>query len=163
MLEKLRTLLAAPPSPTEDTVGWPYRRRDIAVVALMIELAQVDRAMSDDEARTIERIVRARFGLDGREAAGLIAAARTELDAALEDWVFANAVRTGFDFAARADIVGLLFEIVYADGRFARLERMLVERLSEALGVDEPTIAQARAEAYARLQSDAPGNGADSE
>ena len=150
MLEKFLALLNAPPAPVRDPAGPAFARREIAVVALLVELAQSDRALADAELAAIERIVRERFGLDAATAGRLIAAARAELDAALEDWVFANAVREGFDAAERAGIVELLWEVVYADGKLARLEGSQMRRVADELGIGEAEREAARAQAFAR-------------
>jgi uncharacterized tellurite resistance protein B-like protein len=150
MFDKLLALLRHPPPPTGDTVGSPFPRRQLAVVALLIELAQSDRKVEPEELATIEKIVRERFGLDAATAAKLIAVARRELDAALEDWIFATAVREGFDTRERVEIVELLWEVVYADGRLARLEAALMRRLSDELDISEAQCEAARAQAFAR-------------
>ena len=134
MLDRLLALLSTPPAPTRDTVGSPFSRREIAVVALLVELAQSDRTLRAGELATVERIVRERFGLD----------------AALEDWIFANAVREGFDATERVEIVELLWEVVYADGKLARLEESLMRRVAAELGIGEAERDAARAQAFAR-------------
>lgn len=150
MLDRLLALLDAPPPPTADTVAAPFPRQQLAVVALLVELAQSDRRLGSGELRTIEQIAAARFGLDAGSAARLIAAARQVLGAALEDWVFAQAVRKGFDATERAAIVGMLWDVVYADGRLAPLEAALVDRLAVQLDVAESECEAARAQAFAR-------------
>jgi len=150
MLDRLLALLAQTPSAPPDTVGAPFQRRQIAVVALLIELAQSDRHLEPEELATIERIVGERFGLDPATTTRLIAAARSELDAALEDWVFAKAVREGFDAKERVEIVEMLWEVVYADGGLARLEASLMRRLSAQLEIGESEREAARAQAFAR-------------
>jgi uncharacterized tellurite resistance protein B-like protein len=150
MLDRLLALLDQSPPSTRDTVGTPFPRWQLAVVALFVELAQSDRQLVPEELSAIERIVRDRFGLDAATAARLIAAARRELDAALEDWVFATAVRNTFGAAERVEIVELLWEIVYADGPLVRLEESLMRRLSAQLDIGEAEGAAARAQAFAR-------------
>ncbi len=150
MLERLFSLLDQPPAPTADTVGTPFSRRELAVVALLIEIAQSDRHLEPEELATIERIVRERFGLDATNAVRLIEAARRELDAALEDWIFANAVREGFDAGERVAIVELLWEVVYADGKLARLERSRMRRVCDELDIGETEREAARVQAFAR-------------
>jgi uncharacterized tellurite resistance protein B-like protein len=151
MLDRLFALFSQPPSAPPDTVGAPFQRRQIAVVALLIELAQSDRSVHAEEIATIERIVRERFGLDAVMTTQLIAAAQSELDAALEDWIFATAVRDGFDARERIEIVELLWEVVYADGSLARLEESLMRRVSAQLGIEEREREAARAHAFARV------------
>lgn len=143
-------LLAKAPPPTADTVGAPFARREVALVALLIEAAQIDRSSNAEELAAIERIVRDRFGFDATAAGQLIATAQDQLDAALEDWVFAAAVREGFTVQERAEILGLLWEVVYADGKLARFEESLLHRLSRQLRVGESESETARAQAFAR-------------
>jgi uncharacterized tellurite resistance protein B-like protein len=150
VLDRLLALLAAPPAPTAETVGAPFPRHELAAVALLIELAQSDRRLGADELATVERIVAARFRLDAATAAQLTTAARRAFDASLEDWVFAHAVRQGFSAAERADLVALLWEVVYADGRLAPLEEALLHRLAAQLDVGEDECEAARAQAFAR-------------
>jgi len=150
MFDRLLSLLDQPPPPTADTVGTPFSRQQLAVVALLVELAQIDRHLDPKEISTIERIVRERFGLDASRAERLIAAARRELDAALEDWIFATAVREAFDPRERLGIVELLWEVVYADGNLVRLEESLMRRVSAQLGIGEAERETAREQAFAR-------------
>ena len=156
IFDELLARLSQPPAAPPDTVGAPFQRRELAVVALLIELAQSDRKLAAEELATIERIVRRRFGLDATAAARLIAAAHSAFDASLEDWVFAKAVRDGFDTRDRIEIVELLWEVVYADGRPARLEESSMRRLAAQLGIDEAEREAARAQAFAR--ADRPGH-----
>ncbi|CAG0958555.1 hypothetical protein BURK1_00588 [Burkholderiales bacterium] len=151
MLDRLLALMSQTPSAPPDTVGAPFPRRELAVVALLVELAQSDRSLRDDELAAIERIVRRRFGLDAAGAARLIGAARSELDAALDDWIFATAVREGFDADERLGIVELLWEVVYTDGSLRRLEESLMRRLSSRLGIGAAERETARAQAFARV------------
>ena len=158
MLAKLLDLFNRTPPGTADTVGTPFSRRDVAVVALLIEAAQIDRSSESGEFAVVERIVRERFGLDAAIAEQLIATARRELDASLEDWVFAAAVREGFTVKERAEILERLWEVVYADGRLASFEESLLHRLSRLLRVGETAAETARAQAFARSGRSGMGN-----
>lgn len=150
MFDRILAYLASPPAAAPGALASPYPRRDVAVAALLVELAQSDRRLAGRELATVERIVRERFGMDEAGAARLVEAARRELAASLEDWVFAHAVREGFDAAERGEIVALLWEVVYADGRLARLEESQMRRIAAALGVSDAEREAARAQAFAR-------------
>jgi uncharacterized tellurite resistance protein B-like protein len=150
MFDRLLALLDSPPRPAGDTVGAPFARRQLAVVALLLELAQSDRRLGPDEMGTIASIVRERFSLDPGTAEQMIAVAKRELDAALENWIFAQAVRRGFPHDERVGILALLWEVVYADGRLAPLEEALLARLATQLGIGEAECEAARAQAFAR-------------
>jgi uncharacterized tellurite resistance protein B-like protein len=65
--------------------------------------------------------------------------------------VFAKAVRDGFDARERAGIVELMWEVVYADGRLARLEAALMRRLTRQLRIGKAEAKAAQAQAFARM------------
>jgi uncharacterized tellurite resistance protein B-like protein len=161
MFDRILSLLKDPPPATADTVGAPFERRQLAVAALLLEIAQSDRSVAPEELETIGRIVRERFGIDPSTAKRLIETARTQLDASLEDWIFASAVREGFSAEERAAILSMLWEVVYVDGHLTYLEETLMRRLSEELGIGEPEGEAARAQAFARVGSRR-GTGTDS-
>jgi uncharacterized tellurite resistance protein B-like protein len=97
------------------------------------------------------RLLRERFGLSVEIASGMLAAAEEQLDASLEDWVFAHAVRTGFDRSEREEVVEMLWEVVYADGELRHFEERTVQRLAEELCVEAEAAERARLQAFARV------------
>lgn len=159
MFDRLRALLAAPPALPGNAAA-PFPRAQVAAVALLLELAQSDRRLGAEELNAVERVAAERFGLDSSDAARLAAAAKRELDVALEDWIFSHAVRAGFGEEERADILEMLWEVVYADGRLAPLEEALMTRLTRQLGVPAGMSEAARARAFARRNA---GNAAEAE
>jgi len=158
MINRLLALLDRRPPSTAATVGAPFARRDIAVAALLLELAQIDRRVPPAELAAVERVVRERFGFDAVRAAALIRAARTQLDAALDDWVFAAAIRSEFNPEERIEIAKLLWEVVYADAKLSRLEKALMQRLSADIDIDTDALESARALAFSRGPQRGPEN-----
>jgi uncharacterized tellurite resistance protein B-like protein len=150
MLERLLQQLSRMPRATADTVGAPFSRRDLAVAVLLLEVAQCDRRVGTEESAAIERIVRERLGVDAASTAAFIAAARTEFDAALDDWIFATQVREGFDSEERLAIVREMWNLVYADGHLERLEEAMMNRLAGELDILSTDFDAARAQAFAR-------------
>lgn len=144
MLDRLRH------PPTGAPVSQPFPRRDLAVVALLLEAAQIDRRVSPDERGLVAKLVRTRFALAGEDAAILLELATDEFAAALDDWVFTQAVREGFPDDDRVEILEMIWEVVYADGRLARLEDLLMQRLVKSLNVSESAAERARGFAFAR-------------
>jgi uncharacterized tellurite resistance protein B-like protein len=136
MLERIRAMLAGTtPEATADTVATPFARRVVAVAVLLLEVAQSDRGIGEREMAAIENVLRERFRLGAEATKALVEAGRMEFDIALEDWIFARQVRDGFDLSERIDIVRTMWELVYADGRLARLEESRMRRLGEALRI----------------------------
>jgi len=68
-------------------------------------------------------------------------------------------VREGFTVEERAEILEQLWEVVYADGRLASFEELLLHRLSRLLRVGETAAEAVRARAFARSGRSGMGEG----
>ena len=107
LLERLRH------PPTAAPTAQPFARRELAVAALLIEAAQVDRRISQPERLLLAKLVRGRFALPPDDAARLLVLAGGEFAAALDDWVFTEAVRNGFAEDEREELEGRLRDLGY--------------------------------------------------
>ena len=58
-------------------------------------------------------------------------------------------MRQSFDEAERVEVLRMLWEVVYSDGRLAAFELDLLQRLCTALGIDEEAAEGARVQAFA--------------
>lgn len=144
LIERLRRA----PSPAPGAA--PFPRKELAVAALLIEAAQIDRRVSAEERAVVARLVRERFALPAAEAAHLLALAGGEFAAALDDWLFTEAVREGFDADEREAILAMMWQVVYADGQLARFEDLFMQRVAESLALDAQAAERARGAAFAR-------------
>jgi uncharacterized tellurite resistance protein B-like protein len=144
LIERLRHAPAPAPA------AQPFPRKELAVAALLIEAAQVDRRVSQEERIVVARLVRERLALPDGEAARLLELANGEVAAALDDWVFTQAVREGFPEDEREEILGMIWEVVYADRQLARFEDLFMQRVAQALGVNAQAAERARGRAFAR-------------
>lgn len=152
LLEKLRGAPAAAPS------SLPYPAIDLAVAALLVEAAQVDGAIPPAERELMHGLMRERLRLPEEETALLLRIAEGEFAAALDDWVFTQTVREHYATEERQRVLEMMWRVVYADGRLARLEDALMGRVAEALGLAPEQADAARTLAYARV--DGGGEGA---
>lgn len=144
LLERLRH----PPAPAP--TAHPFARRELAVAALLIEATQADRRVEPEERATVARLVSERFALPPEETAHLLEVASGEFAAALDDWVFTQAVRDGFSAEEREAILEMLWSVVYADGQLARFEALFMQRMAESLQVGTVAADAARERAFAR-------------
>lgn len=147
LLQRLRHAPMAAPT------AQPFARRELAVAALLIEAAQIDRRVSQSERVVVAKLVRERFSMPEDDSAHLLALATGEFAAALDDWVFTEAVRDGFPEDEREEILGMIWEVVYADGQLARFEETFMQRLAQSLNVSEAAAERARGFAFARTPS----------
>jgi len=147
LLERLRH------APAPASSAQPFARRELAVAVLLIEAAQVDRSVSPSERMVLAKLVRARFALPAQDAARLLSLASGEFAAALDDWVFTEAVRDGFAEDEREEILGMVGEVVYADGQLARFEETFMQRLAQSINLSEAAAERARSFAFARTSN----------
>lgn len=155
MIERLIAALREnnpPDSPNPEQI-W---HKQVAVAALLVEASQIDRKVSEDERRAVIGAITRRFGMAPAFAEQLVATAQAHFAEALDDWVFTEAVRAGYAYAERMEIVGLMWEVVYADGQLSRLEDELVHRVAAQLEIAEEDLDAVRVEAFGRASA-APG------
>lgn len=148
MFEALIARLSKEPS-APPTAAASSDRREIAVAALLVEAAHIDRNAGGDERAAVTRLLRERFGLSERDTQSLIEQAEARYAESLDNWIFARTVRESFDDDERVDVLRMLWEVVYSDGRLAAFELALLQRLSAALDIDEDAAEGARAQAFA--------------
>lgn len=144
LIEKLRASPGTPPTLL------PFPRAELAVAALLLEAAQVDGSTREEERAIVIRLIREHFRLPPAETAQLLQIAEGEFAAALDDWVFTQAVRECFAEQERQAVLEMLWQVVYADGKLARFEDELMGRLSRALDLSPQVVDAARERAFAR-------------
>lgn len=144
LLEKLRAAPGTPPTLL------PFARAELAVAALLLEAAQVDGHTRAEERATVQRLIRDNFRLPPAETAQLLQIAEGEFAAALDDWVFTQAVRESFAEPERQVVLEMLWQVVYADGKLARFEDALMARLAQSLDLSPQAADAARERAFAR-------------
>lgn len=149
MLSKLISLLSGELQPEASESG-PFERRQIAVAVLLLEAMYVDHRVEERQHAAIRRLLRQHFGLPEEMVAELVALADRRFAEVLDDWEFAEAVRSGFNAAERQEVLTMLWEVAYADGDLVGLEDNFVSRIAEQLEIDAEAADAARATAVAR-------------
>ena len=142
---------AAPPTPDVD-----YSKKEISAAALLVESSRLDTNFDDTEKQTIERLVREKFGLSETEARELLDYAAKRQGQVYSDWVFTETVRKEFSLNEREDIVGMLWEVAYADGTLHRFEAHMIHRVADELGVNKKALEKHRLAALKRLGMEDP-------
>ncbi|HVI27236.1 TerB family tellurite resistance protein [Hansschlegelia sp.] len=134
MLETLRRFLSdLAGAPEGDSFAVDDYR--VAAAALLINLSGVDGVVADAERTALHDSLQSHFGLDETETAELISAARSRESEAVDLYAFTSVLKRSLDAAGRAQIVEMMWEIVFADGAVHELEDNIVWRAAELLGV----------------------------
>ncbi len=133
MFTALRRMLADLAAPVPVPEG-PADEK-LAAAALLFHLIGVDGTVSPEERQRLLVVLMERFDLDAEAAEALIAAARTADLEAVDFYGFTSLLKTRLDEEGRQRVVGMMWEMVYADGVVHEFEANLVWRVAELLGV----------------------------
>lgn len=129
ILDSLRQIVNRHES-TEDVHAMPR-----AAAVLLIEMAMTDAGGEEAERQLIERLMLENFDLDPAEFEELIAEAGRQQREAVSLHDYTHQLRSVMHADQRAELVGWLWRVAYADGRLDRHEEHLVRRLADLLGV----------------------------
>jgi len=108
----------------------------VAVAALMIHLMDADGLRLDAEVGSLRQALTSLFGVDDGELESLVEAGEQADSEAVDLYAFTSVIMRHLDAEARSRLVGILWEVVYADGERHELEDNLVWRIAELIGVD---------------------------
>lgn len=136
--EFLKKLTAAAPDALDDTDA------RLALTSLLVRVARTDGDYDATEARQIETVVGARYGLDETAAAALRTQAEV-LEAEAPDTVrFTKAIKTAVPYEEREGVIEALWSVVLADGTRDHEEDALLRLVANLLGVSDRDSALAR-------------------
>ena len=112
--------------------GDDYR---LAAAALLIHAALIDGAMSDVERNRLVGIIMLRFGLDEAAANELVAEATQAEQQAVDLYHFTSLLNRTLDEGGRQQVIEMMWQIAYADGRVSEFEDNLIWRAADLLYV----------------------------
>src|SRR5690606_16448524 len=131
--------------------GDPNETVQLAAAALLVETARMDDSIGPAECRRIETLVRERFGLTEEEAATLRRTAEKESAEAAQWYGFASRLKDSFSYDQRVEMIEMLWEVAYADGKLHDLESSLLRRVGGLLYVSDRDRGAARLRVLDRL------------
>jgi len=107
----------------------------LAAAALLVHAAAIDGDMSQSERDKLHAVIKLRFNLDDAATDELITKATAAEQEAVDLYHFTHQLNRALDEPARAKIIEMMWEIVYADGQRDELEDNLIWRAADLLGV----------------------------
>jgi len=127
-------------------------RENLAAAALMVEVAAYDGQISTTERKRILTLLEQRFGLSREEAIELFVealAARTDSNHILG---FTRNIKDHFDQQGRENILELLWQVVFADGKEDDYESNLLRRVAGLLYISDKKNGQIRKKVRAETE-----------
>ncbi|ARN80895.1 TerB family tellurite resistance protein [Methylocystis bryophila] len=107
----------------------------LAAAALLVHIAGVDGEFDPTERARVQRLVEERFNLSHAQARELITQATESEREAVDLYHFTSVLKRSLGEEGRRQLVGMLWEIAYADGDIDECEENVVWRVAELLGV----------------------------
>lgn len=123
----------------------------IAVMALCIQVMEADGEILDSERRKVRSMIKEYYHLDDAAIDALIKAGETAESQAIDFFRFTSDIKRHFSEEQRIDLVGMLWEIVYSDGKRSEMEDHVIWRIADLLGVSGRDRVLKRQEAAAKL------------
>ena len=140
----------------ETTAGRP-RADDpaVAAAALLFHIMDADGVRSREERAVIEREIAESFSVDAETLSSILSAGEAAERESVDFYAFTRVLMNALDAGQRVEFIGMMWEIVYADGVRDEVEDNIVWRVAELLGVDRTDRIRMRQEVAGRMTGDA--------
>ncbi|WP_043619950.1 TerB family tellurite resistance protein [Ensifer sp. ZNC0028] len=147
MLERLRTFLDGLTGPAKRIEHGDPR---VAVIALCFQVMEADGRILASERRKMRKVVKEHYKLDDASLSALIEAGETAESEAIDFYQFTAELKRHLSEEQRVELVGMLWDVVYADGERSEMEDHVIWRIADLLGVSGRDRVLQRQEAAAR-------------
>jgi uncharacterized tellurite resistance protein B-like protein len=107
----------------------------VAVMALCIQVMEADGKILESEKKALRARFKDFYGVDEAELNALIAAGTDAESEAIDFFRFTSELKRQLSEEQRVSLIGLLWEIVYADGERSEMEDHAIWRIADLLGV----------------------------
>lgn len=107
----------------------------VAVMALCIQVMEADGKVLEVEKQTLRARFKDYYDMDEKELDALFAAGTNAESEAIDFFHFTSELKRQLSEDQRIGLIGLLWEIVYADGERNEMEDHAIWRIADLLGV----------------------------
>jgi uncharacterized tellurite resistance protein B-like protein len=107
----------------------------LAAAALLVRASTIDSEMSQARRTKLHAVLKARFQRDDLAVSRLIEAADAANRAAVDLYHFTRQLNNAIGDEDRRQIIKMMWEVIYADGKVNELESNIVWRVADLLGV----------------------------
>ena len=123
----------------------------LATAVLMIDVARADHVFEESEFDSMLQLIESHFELRPEQAAELVNAAGDKADDMVSLFEFTQLLHKHLDEREKAQIVSLLWQVAYADGRLDKYEDSLVLKISDLLYVSRGRVMRLKHDAQQDL------------
>ncbi|TYR34024.1 hypothetical protein FY036_05895 [Mesorhizobium microcysteis] len=134
MLDRLKSFFGSLPDKPRSK-GLAADDPRVAAAALMFFVIDADGVRSEDERKRMRELLAGSYSLSGGELEAIVKAGEDAHREAVDLFAFTSVLNRGLDEDAKVEFIGILWEMVYADGEMHELEDNIVWRTAELIGV----------------------------
>lgn len=135
MLDLLKEFLGEVGSGDKPASRFDENDYRLAAAALLIHVCMIDGEMSASERERLQTVLAREFDLDRAATEELVDAAAAADREAVDLYGFTSLLNRSLDEDGRRRLVGMMWQIVFADGRMNEFEDNIVWRASDLLGI----------------------------
>ena len=124
----------------------------VAAAALMYHVMDADGDRQDVEWERVKQLLSQSYSISGPELDRLVKAGEQADNEAIDLYTFTSVLKRSLDDQARKDFIGMMWEIVYADGELHEMEDNTIWRIAELIGVESRDRVEAKRKAAEMAQ-----------
>ncbi|MCK8601601.1 TerB family tellurite resistance protein [Desulfoferrobacter suflitae] len=121
-----------------------FQQIRIATCALLLEMATIDGEFSEAEKTNIINILKREYELSEEDVDFLIHAATEQLEGSIDLWRFTNLINQHSSMEQKLQIIEMVWQIAYTDGKLDQHEDYLVHKLATLLRLTHHELIQAK-------------------
>lgn len=108
----------------------------VAAAALLFHVMEADGVREEAEESRLQAVLSEAYGVTGKELDAIVQAGERAEREAVDLYVFTSVLKRELGEEARAEFIGIMWEVVLADGELHELEDNIVWRVAELIGID---------------------------
>jgi uncharacterized tellurite resistance protein B-like protein len=107
----------------------------VALAALCFQVMEADGQVSEDEQQMLRNLLRERYDLSPEQLASLLETGREAGHEAVDYYRFTADLNRHLDPEERVEVLGILWDLVHADGERSEMEDHVIWRIADLMGV----------------------------
>jgi uncharacterized tellurite resistance protein B-like protein len=127
----------------------------VAVAALCFQVMEADGQISNSELTRVRQLLGEHYALNGTKLEALLEAGQDAGKEAVDYYRFTTDIRRHLDEDHRVELIGILWDIVYADGERSEMEDHVIWRIADLLGISGRDRVLQRQQAASRTRTPA--------
>lgn len=151
MLNKLSRFIERHLQPGGVSPALSAHQKQLAVAALLIEVAMADHQFSDQELGSLSYSLKSKYSLTSDEISELITLAKSESNHATSLHQFTQIVNQHCDNAEKFNLIRAMWEIAFADGNLDKYEDYLIRKVADLIYLPHSEFIRAKSQVKANL------------